>query len=58
MAIILYFLEQVSFSHKYSIWTRGWCYQKPKGANELKNIRSIHRMANFMFKYTNIYFKK
>ena len=41
--IILHFMELVSFSHKYSIWTRGGHHQKVP--NETPNIGSIHRMA-------------
>ena len=54
--IILHFTELVNFSHKYSIWTRGVCHQKVP--NEPQTLDPFTEWLNFMFKYTNIYFKK
>ena len=46
----------VNFSHKYSIWTRGWRHQKVP--NEPQTLDPFTEWLNFMFKYMNIYFKK
>ena len=54
--IILHFTELVNFSHKYSIWTRGVRHQKVP--NEPQTLDPFTEWLNFMFKYTNIYFKK
>ena len=54
--IILHFMELVNFSHKYSIWTRGVRHQKV--SNEPQTLDPFTEWLNFMFKYTNIYFKK
>ena len=54
--IILYFTELVNFSHKYSIWTRGGRHQKVP--NEPQTLDPFTEWLNFIFKYTNIYFKK
>ena len=53
--IILHFTELVNFSHKYSIWTRGVRHQKVP--NEPQTLDPFTEWLNFMFKYTNIYFK-
>ena len=54
--IILHFMELVNFSHKYSIWTRGGRHQMVP--NEPQTLDPFTEWLNFMFKYTNIYFKK
>ena len=55
-SIILHFMELVNFSHKYSIWTRRVCHQKVP--NEPQTLDPFTEWLNFIFKYTNIYFKK
>ena len=54
--IILYSMELVNFSHKYSIWTRGGRRQKVPNAPQ--TLDPFTEWLNFMFKYTNIYLKK